>query len=313
MKMKRFWKYGIIMMMGLALVACGRQQEESVQGPVPEMQDTLLMNSDTLYAHVMEEIDREIVRRRSTLSQEALATLGETRVLLQTIEKGDTTRAIELGHKLIGELEVMLARDPSLVRILVDVDYQKIESVSDIAVVREVARLAREAMKKGYYRQVAELLENMKSEIVINNYYIPTATYPEGIKLATALLEEGRSDMARAVLYGVLNTIVVEKTILPLPVLKARAMVNEAARLDAQSHENSTTVLNLLRNADYQLRLAEEMGYGKRDKEYATLYDRIRELEKSVEKKENSSSMFDTLRRELKDFQERLFPKNGKE
>ncbi len=293
------------------MMSCGGQREAvPAAANVPAQQDTLMMNSDTLYARVIRQVDEEIARRRSGLSQEALATLGETRVLLQQIEQGDTARAIELGHKLIGELEVMLARDPSLSQILVDVDYQKIESVADIATVREVARLAREAMRQGYYRQAAELLENMKSEIVINNYFIPTATYPEGIKLATALLEEGHTEAAKVVLYGILTTIIVEKTILPLPVLKAREMVKEASRIDAQGHENVETVLNLLRNADYQLRLAEEMGYGKRDKEYAQLYDRIKELERSVEKKENSRDQFDTLKRELKEFQERLFPKS---
>jgi ribosome-binding protein aMBF1 (putative translation factor) len=301
----------VLMMLAL-LVSCGRQQEEApLTGDLPEQEDTLMMNSDTLYAHVVREVNQEISRRRSSLSREALATLGETRVLLQTIERGDTVRAIELGHKLIGELEVMLARDPSLSQLLVDVDYQKIESVADIATVRNVVKLAREAMKKGYYRQAAGLLENMKSEIVISNYYIPTATYPEGIKVATALLEEGKSEAAKAVLYGVLTTILVEKTILPLPVLKAHEMVAEAARLDAEDHANSAAVLNLLHNANYQLHLAEEMGYGKRDKEYALLYDRIRELERSVGKKENSTSKFDSLKQEMKEFQERLFPKNS--
>ena len=152
----------------------------------------------------------------------------------------------------------------------------------------------------------------MRSEVIINTYLIPTATYPQAIRDAIILLEDNKKDEAKALLLHVLNTIVVEKDVLPLPVLKAEQMIIEASTVDATNHDHVDKVINLLNNADYQLTLAEEMGYGKKDKEFKEIEDSIRELKKSVNKKEDSAVKFDSLKSKIKKFQERLFFNNKK-
>ncbi len=304
------------LLLSVTLVACGQNKEAKTQNDnaiieakAPQKVESLQMNKDTLDAKVIAEMEKEIIKRKVELTTEALSTIGETQSLLQDIVQGDKEKAIKRGKELIGDLEVLLAKDPTLALLPVDVTYQKEELVTDIETVREMAKLAQKAMKKGYYREASDILKELRSEMVISTVLIPTATYPEAIKASVVLLEEGNEEGAKAVLAQVLSTIVIEKTIEPLPVLNAEQMIIEAALIDAKDHENVDKVLNLLNNAEYQLQLAEEMGYGKKDKDFGVLNEAIKELKKSVKNKENSKGKFDSLKEKIKAFRGKLFGK----
>ncbi len=289
------------------------KEKETVQSPAIEQVKTLEMNADTLNARIINNITKEIATRQSKVSDEAFTVLGDTRKLLDLIQSGKKEDAIDFGHKLIGKLEVLLTKNPSLSFIPVNADYKVNELVTDINTVRKIVEKAKEAMNEGYYQEAQKILESLHSEIVINSYYLPTATYPDAIKVAVALLEENKQDDAAAVLQSVMGTIIIENTVLPLPVLKAEQMIKEASNTDAKDHTNADKVLNLLDNAKYQLSLAEEMGYGKQDKEYKGLLDDIKALKKSVKSKSDSKNAFDSLKVRVKKFKDRLFPQGEQE
>jgi hypothetical protein len=301
----------------LVLSACNSGENKKTikdveKGNIPEKEQSLEMSEDSLDAAIVADVMGEIIQRRSGIAKEALTVVAETQNLLQLIEANKNDEAIKYGHQLIGKLEVLLAKDPSLSLIPVDVNFQKNELITDIKTVRELVKSAEDAMDDGYYQLAGDLLGNLHSEMIINSMYIPTVTYPEAIKAAVALLEDGRVADAKSILQEVLGTIVVEKTILPLPVLKAEQMIIEAAKVDSVSHDNADKVVNLLKNAKYQLLLAEEMGYGKKDAEYKDLNDAIKNIQKSVNEKSDSQSAFDSLKVKINKFRERLFPKNQK-
>ena len=315
---KKMKKIGAILMSIILLaVACNSdktnkdQTEQKVAVPAKEKE--LAMNEDSLDMHIIADIMNEINLRRSKIAGEALTVVSETQNLLQLIESGKKDKAIKYGHSLIGKLEVLLAKDPSVSLVPVDVNFQKNELITDIQTVRDITKSAQEAMDDGYYQVAGDLLNGLHSEMIINSMYIPTATYPEAIKVAVAALEEGKVEDAKAVLNEVLGTVIVEKTILPLPVLKAEQMIVEASKVDSVNHDNADKVLNLLKNAEYQLLLAEEMGYGKKDAEYKELNEAIKAIQKSVENKSDSQSAFDSLKVKINKFKERLFPKHKKD
>lgn len=302
----------------LGLSACNSSEnkqltESAEKGNIPEKQQSLEMSQDSLDAAIIADIMDEIVQRRSEISDDALTVVAETQNLLQLIEANKKDEAIKYGHQLIGKLEVLLAKDPELSLIPVDVNFQKNELITDIKTVRDLVKSAEEAMDEGYYQLAGSLLDNLHSEMIISSMYIPAATYPDAIKASVALLEDGKVDAAKAALIEEMGTIVVEKTILPLPVLKAEQMIKEAAKVDSVNHENSDKVINLMKNAEYQLLLAEEMGYGKKDAEYKELNDAIKNIQKSVREKSDSQSAFDSLKVKINKFKDRLFPKNKKE
>ncbi len=306
----------VLTVLSFALSSCAQTKKETVKEvitkEVPKKEATLAMNKDTLDAKITADFDKEIIERKVAVTKEALTTIKETENLLKLVEDKSKKKAIKKGKELIGSLELILAKDPTLALIPVNIDYVKEELVTDIAVVRSATEAAKKAMDDGYYRVASDLLKDLRSEMIINTYLIPTATYPSAISAATLMVEEDKFDEAENTLQKLLGTIVIQKTVLPLPVLNAEQMIIEAELIDAKDHKNVDKVINLLKNADYQLQLAEELGYGKRDKDYKTLSTAISELKASVTNKEDSKSKFKNLKTDLKKFKERLFSKKKK-
>lgn len=315
--MKTIIKNSIVLIaLSFALNSCAQAKKDAVKEvkakEAPKKEATLAMNKDTLDAKITADFDQEIIKRKVELTEEALTTIKETENLLKLVEDKNKKKAIKKGKELIGSLELILAKDPTLALIPVNVDYVKEALVTDIAVVRSTTKAAKKAMDDGYYRVASDLLKDLRSEMIINTYLIPTATYPSAISEATLMVEEDDFEKAAITLQKLLGTIVIQKTVLPLPVLNAEQMVIEAESIDKKDHENVDKVINLLKNADYELQLAEELGYGKKDKDYKTLSKAISELKASVTNKEDSKSKFKNLKADLKKFKERLFSKKKK-
>ncbi len=299
----------------LTVVSCAQNKNKDFDNaptPVKPKEASLEMNKDSLDLKIIANLEKQIAERKMKLTEEALSTVGETHSLLDEIKKGKKEDAIKKGEILIGKLEVLLTRDPNLSLIPINVNYQKNELITTIEEVRAASKLAQNAMNDGYYQLASDILDDIKSELIINTYLLPTATFPEAIKVAVALLKEDKPKEAELVLNNVLGTIVIQKTIEPLPILNAEQMIIEAALIDKKDHENVAKVLNLLSNADYQLTLAEEMGYGKKDKDFLALEKSIKALKKSVENKENSESKFDSLKKDIIKIKEKIFKKDKK-
>ena len=302
---------GVILILSMTMVSCAQNNKENKvikKEVVKQKETTLEMNKDSLDNKIVENIEENIVKRKTELIKEAISTIGETNALLEEIRNGKTKEAIKKGELLIGKLEVLLLRNPSLALIPINVNYQKEELITDIETVRSTTKAAQEAMDDGYYQVASDLLEGMKSEMIINTYMLPTATYPEAIKVVVALLKDNKPKKAEVVIANVLGTIVIQKEVQPLPVLNAEQMIIEAALIDKENHENVDKVLNLLKNADYQLTLAEELGYGKKHKDFKTLVESIKVLKKSVTDKENSESKFDKIKEDIIKFKKDIFP-----
>ncbi len=302
-----------ILSFAVVLSACGQNNKNITKEDANiKKEATLEMNKDSLYNSVVAGIEERIAETKSNFSDEALGVISETQNLLSKIKEGKTDEAIKKGKDLIGNLEVLLAKDPSLALIPVEVSSKKEELVADIDIVKANIKLVKEAINNGEYRIASDFLKNLRSEMIISSYFIPTATYPEAIKAAIIMLEDGKKEEAKTTLINVLNSIVIQEVVIPLPVLNAEEMIKEAAKIDAKNHENAEKTLNLLRNADYQLKLAEELGYGKKDKTFKELSTAIKVLKKSVERKEDSKTKFDSLKDKVKDFKNKFFEKNKK-
>ena len=308
--MKNFVKYmvGLSIMLGVYSCSDMGHKKTVTEKAIPQKEATLEMNSDTLYARIANDIMDAVTEKRAKIDAEALTVINETQVFLQDVEAGKKEQAIETGQKLIGELDILLTKNPDAALIPIDVQFKVDEVVADIETVRTITKAAKEAVKNEYYQAARELLDGLKSEIIITTYNIPTATYPDAIKAALMLMQDGKDEDAKAVLQQVFGTIVIEDVVVPLPVLKAQQMVMEAQKIDSTNHENADKVINLLKNANYQLELAEEMGYGKKDKDYAALYKSIKELQKSVKRKSDSKNKFKKFLEDMDDFNNRLFP-----
>ena len=86
---------------------------------------------------------------------------------------------------------------------------------------------------------------------------------------------------------------------------RSPALINEADSLiQVDGHEE--IVQSLLKEARKELKLAEELGYGDRDEQYAQLDDEIREIGKQISAGDRAEIAFSNLKDKLGGFFDRL-------
>ena len=305
----------IAMVFGLltifAWTSCGQTNEKPVKENQTSVKmdkpDELGMSQKTYDEAVQKKGIEAVEKEKSALLAEASDAIGETYDALAAIEKGDKKTAIKHLETATGKMEILLARDPNLDLVPLDAKVETHDLVADLEAIKAIKKIAEKAMKDGHFQAVREELENLASEIQVTTVSLPLKTFPAAAVAAANLLEKDDTTAAKLVLYDALNTLVIERQRIPLPVLRAEVLVEEAMSQDAKTEDKKAEVLQLLESADYQLTMAEELGYGKKDREYAALHKSIKELKKSVEDEGDSQGLFQGLRDKLAAFKKRLF------
>ncbi len=312
----------VSIILALALLAGCQQQNSTTNKSTDKMKTEQIhkdvkkpaksaMTDKQMQENVSASLQGEVKQQQkadTTNIKQALEILAETQKAVDLIAKAKNKEAEDLLAKIVGQLEVLMAKDPKLALIPVDVNYETRDLIADIPAVYAAVESAQKAMDDGYYQLARQILNDLASEIVVKTTYLPLATYPDAIKLAVNLMSQGKKDEASAVLVNALNTLLVTDSHIPLPVLRAEEYIKAAAvAMESKDENKGKTAVNYLENADYQLKLAEALGYGKRDKEYKELADAIDVLKKAIENKEETEGKFNDLKAKISAFKERLF------
>ncbi len=241
-------------------------------------------------------------------TQKALDILKQTQEVIDEISKDKKDDAKSKLAKLIGELEILITKNPKVSLIPVSVNYEIRDAVVDIETAEKLISDAKKAFDDGYYQAAKKVLNALSSEYVIKISFLPLATYPDAMKIAAKLLDEDKKDEALAVLMNALYILAIQEIAIPLPVLRAEEYIKAASiAIKEKKEEYIATAVVLLENAEYQLQLAEVMGYGKKDKEYKELATAITELKNAIKEKLETENLFDKLSEKIKNFKERLF------
>ena len=168
--------------------------------------------------------------------------------------------------------------------------------------------MAEEALEDGKIQEAAQLLDGLKSEIEIETYRLPIATYPVALKQALVLAKEEKYAEASTLLNATLNTIVVEKNRIPLPLIRAEHILQKLDETIQEKDFDQDLAKQLLDNATYELKFAKTLGYGERDKEFKELNDAVKEIGKVIKDTSNTDEkgLLKNLRTKLKKFKERI-------
>jgi hypothetical protein len=146
-------------------------------------------------------------------------------------------------------------------------------------------------------------LEFLASEADIDVAELPLATYPAAIKAVAPLINAGKIGEAKAALSTALNTLVVETLIIPLPRVRAEAMLSEADQLAKKKDRNDqekTRLRSLIEATQRELRLAEALGYGTKES-YKPLYAQLDEVRSKTDSGE-SGGILDKIRHSIRNF-----------
>jgi DNA gyrase/topoisomerase IV subunit A len=100
-------------------------------------------------------------------------------------------------------------------------------------------------------------------------------------------------------LVEALETLVIEKIVIPLPILRAEQSIIRANEIANSKEPKKEELKELLAYAKEQLELGEALGYGKIEIDYKDLYEEISKLEELLEGEESTKDIFKTLKEKL--------------
>lgn len=295
---------------GLAVAPALAQDAE------PESADQTEQNRESVEGSVQEEAGRQLSEKRQRLISDAVAALDETEKALIALDEENTDEALEALAVATGKLELIVTRDPDLALAPVAVDLISHDVLADVETIRATRETIEDLVDDGEIQKARPLMRDFASELVISTSNLPIATYPDAIKLATAMIDDGDIDAAKRTLRTALATLVVTETVIPLPILRAELFISaaEAALGESGTAEASdaSEEAEMLEPADYveaartELEIAEALGYGV-EEDYAALRDDLRELDEKIEAEQDTGGIFDTIADSFSDLRGRIF------
>jgi hypothetical protein len=251
---------------------------------------------------VQAEIGRQEAQKRAELLSEAQSALEETRAAIAALDKGDKQAALAALARAKGKLDVVIARDPKLALAPVDVNTTILDLYATVDAVKGAVKRAKDDLADNRIQQARELLAGLASEARIDVVELPLATYPAALQAVVPLIDAGKNDEAKAALYTALNTLVIETIVIPLPKVRAQAMLKEADQLAStpnRTQEQNDRLNTLLDAARGQIQLAEALGYGSKD-EFKPLYSQLDEIRSKTQGGKSGRGFFDRINQSLK-------------
>lgn len=252
---------------------------------------------------VEDRADAQTAEKRKQVLQEATGAIRETQNALRALDEEKSQEALAALERAAGKLEIILAREPDLALAPADVNtitYDVLATVDQIEHLREEAE---NALENGRVQEARRLIRDLASETVIRVTQIPLASYPDAIRKAASLIDDGEMEAASGVLQTALNTLVVTETVIPLPVVTARQLLSDAremAQKEARSEEESAQIAEYLEDARRELEFADQLGYGS-ERDFASLYEELDKLHARIDEGGSGKGFFARIRDLLND------------
>jgi tetratricopeptide (TPR) repeat protein len=237
------------------------------------------------------------------LIKEAIRAIQYTQDALFYLNNNKNKQAAEIIKKAINELNIVLNTPNTPYLLPVDIHIKTYTLLWDIKKVNSLITQAKILVNENKIPQAREILNSLRNEIVIKTINLPLVTYPAALKLAIKYLNEKKIDETKDVLTMALSTLVEIDSIIPIPLIKAQALVEEAAKM---IKKNKDQTLKYLKEAKNQLNLAEKLGYNSTSETtYQALKNEIMELENKIHKNNETLAIFSDLIQKIKEFKEK--------
>ncbi len=252
---------------------------------------------------VQEAKDDYVDQKDRQVATEAVDAVNMVVDVVNHLKEKNKEKALETIEKVLGKLEVLIARDPNLQLVPVNVQEQIVDfpgTIDDIAAAKkEVMRL----IDAGEVQKARDIMLSLASELDIFITALPIGTYPVAIKAIIPLIEEEKYDDAIKLLTEALETLAIEKIVLPLPIMRAEQAIVRASELTKDKEDAKKEELkDLTAYAKEQLLLAQALGYGKIDEDYKPLLEEIEKIEKILGSEESTKNIFENLKSKLSGF-----------
>ena len=294
----------IFLMMNMSISAESTDNTNSELLTKPKSEKKSL---ESVSGDVKSESQSIVDQNEKNISQESIEAISETRKALKLLDDGKSAEALAALEKVVGKLEILLAKHPDLKSIPIDSHVSVLRTFTDLETVETTKKEAIRLLKKGDIQLARKLVDPLVSEMQIRTTYIPMGSYPQAIKSIAPLIDSGDIKSARQSLKEALATLVVETEIVPLPPILAKHLLRKAQKLNVdEKKENKQEILDLIENARYQLKMAEALGYGDIEKDYETLQQLIDKTEDRVSRNQSGEGIFDEVKEAVSKFTEKF-------
>ena len=302
--------------LGIAVVTAGcgshsdstgsadRSMETSQAAPQPQRPEQKSGETKSVQPQVETEIGKAEAQKRATLLTDAQSALEETRMALAALDRGDSKAALAALASASGKLDLVVSRDPNLALAPVSVDTVVYDLYATPDAVKTVVKQVRGDLSDDRIQQARRELQYLASEADVNVTELPIASYPAAIKAVAPLIDQGHLDEAKAALSAALDTLVIDTLVIPLPRVRAEALLGEAQQLTSKNNRTQADqdkARALIAAARNEVQLAEALGYGSKA-DYKPLYSEMDDLEKAAQSGNAGSGLFDRVRQSLKRF-----------
>lgn len=244
------------------------------------------------------EVDSEVNKLRESIISDAVEAVVETNKALMALEKDQPEEAVAAIKTAIGKLAITLEREPDLGLKPIHVMKTMHDLRADPAIIKEKIETAEKHLKDGELQDARMLISPLVSDITISTTSMPLNKYPEALKAVVPLIDEGKTLEAKNALQALLSTLVTKDLVIPLPPLRAKALLAEAETLvenEKRTEEENEKLQTLLTQAHDELKMSELLGYG--DKEaFKPMHELIDEVEEKMADGKAGKGWFDAIK-----------------
>jgi hypothetical protein len=286
----------------------GKPAAQDVKKTEPQKAEPKSAETNSVNPEVQSELEKKAAEKRAQLLKDAQSALEETNKAVAALDQGKKDEALAELEKVTGKLDLIVARDPALALAPVGVATIIRDLYANAETAEKAVKTAKHYLGDGKVQEARALLSGLASEAELQVTNIPLATYPAAIKAVAPLIDAVKIDEAKAALSAALSTLVIESYIIPLPKIRAEAMLSEAEKLtektDRSADENKK-LHDLVEGARHELQLGEVLGYGTKN-DYKPLYAQLDEIQKKTEGGKSGKGIFDKIKLSLQNFKDRI-------
>jgi len=246
---------------------------------VPEQQ---YLSDEILQEAINEEISKALDVGNEHIIEEATNIINLIKDALSDIMDKDYFDAnIKLG-KAISKAELIDMIGSENARITTELNVHVRNKVQDIQTARKIQQRVDSLLDLGHLQKARSLLNNLAQEINIRRESISIPKYTEILEKARTQIDNKNYGVAILTINDLLDRRLVEKRRIPIPLIKAQRMIEEAKKMLTKKNAEKKNIFIILDNASYQLKFAETLGYGLENNEYDNLYASIKKIKDGI-------------------------------
>ncbi len=213
---------------------------------------------------------------------------------IKLLEEQKDDEALSALETAVGKFEIALAAEPDLKLAPVDGYVTLYDLVATPETIKQQIKEVKKLLDDGKVQEARILLSTLRDEMVISTVYLPMGTYPDAIRLAVKYLRDKKRDQAIATLDTTVNSLVTESTSIPLGLIRAKSLIEQASKLDKEKDKEK--ILKLVKAAREQLEVASLLGYTQEyNPAYIDLKKQLVELEKEIKGKNMVEKLYEKL------------------